>query len=245
MRWLVLVGLVGCSFVPGTVPGTTGDGSVTGDGRVIGDDGGTDNTGTVRYVQGAVVTNFGGFSSVSAAFAQPQVQGHFNVIVVSWSDGLDQVSSVVDDQGNTYTSAVGVSSAYSQSIYYAPNIRAGTNTVTVTLSAKVPDPKLRVFEYAGLASASPVDRSSTSSSSGTNVKTGPITTTNAHDLLFSANVVGTVTTGPGEGYTQRQLDNGDLVQDRVVTAAGMYSATATLTNPADWVMQLVAFKAAE
>ena len=36
--------------------------------------------------------------------------------------------------------------------------------------------------------------------------------------------------------------DGDIAEDRAVTATGSYSATAALTSPAPWIMQLVAFR---
>ncbi|MGH7146315.1 MAG: hypothetical protein ACREIJ_00225, partial [Nitrospiraceae bacterium] len=71
-------------------------------------------------------------------------------------------------------------------------------------------------------------------------------TTNANDLLVAANVVQTFTSGPGAGFTNRMVTvpDGDIVEDRVVSATGSYSATASLSSAGAWVMQLVAFRAA-
>src|SRR5438093_1329705 len=59
------------------------------------------------------------------------------------------------------------------------------------------------------------------------------------------NVVGTLTTGAGTSFTARMITNpdGDLVEDRIVAAAGSYSATAPLSPAGYWIMQLVAFAA--
>ena len=59
-----------------------------------------------------------------------------------------------------------------------------------------------------------------------------MTTKNANDLLVGANLVQTTTTGPGSGYTTRLITNpdSDILEDRVVTATGSYSATAPLTS---------------
>ena len=64
------------------------------------------------------------------------------------------------------------------------------------------------------------------------------------DLLFGANMVTSLTTGPGAGYTSRIITSpdGDIAEDRIVTAAGGYTATAALNSAAPWVMQLVAFR---
>lgn len=73
-----------------------------------------------------------------------------------------------------------------------------------------------------------------------------MTTTNAPDLLVGANCVFTSTIGAGSGFAPRLLTkpDGDIVEDTVVTATGSYSATAPLGSPGPWVMQMVAFRAA-
>jgi hypothetical protein len=74
---------------------------------------------------------------------------------------------------------------------------------------------------------------------------GSISTTNAADLLVGANTVQTTTTGAVSGFTQRLLSpNGDVAEDRVVTATGSYSAAAPLSSTGAWIMQMIAFRAA-
>jgi hypothetical protein len=40
---------------------------------------------------------------------------------------------------------------------------------------------------------------------------------------------------------RRVTADGDMVEDRIVSAAGVYTASAPLNNPCDWVMQIAAF----
>jgi Domain of unknown function (DUF1929)/Bacterial Ig domain/Kelch motif len=63
--------------------------------------------------------------------------------------------------------------------------------------------------------------------------------------LVGGNMVLTGTTGVGTNYRARQITtpDGDIAEDRVVTAVGSYNATAPLDS-GGWVMQLVAFRAA-
>jgi hypothetical protein len=59
------------------------------------------------------------------------------------------------------------------------------------------------------------------------------------ELLFSTfAVVGTVSTGIG--FTGRSTNDGDLVQDRVVTALGAYSVQVTCS--ADCISAVVSFR---
>jgi hypothetical protein len=52
--------------------------------------------------------------------------------------------------------------------------------------------------------------------------------------------------GPGPNFTQRILSSpdSDIAEDWVVTTIGTYAGTATTYNVNWWVMQLVAFRAA-
>src|SRR5438309_5614012 len=79
-----------------------------------------------------------------------------HVVVVGWNDTTATVQSVKDSAGNNYSLAIGPTSgtALRQSIYYAPNIVGGSNTVTVTFSQAANYPDVRILEYRGV---NPVD----------------------------------------------------------------------------------------
>ena len=166
-------------------------------------------------------------------------------------DSTATVSSVTDSKGNVYTRAIGpttVSGYLSQSIYYAKNIiaaAAGTNTVTVTFSAAAVYPDIRILEYSGADPTNPVDVTAAGSGNSAASSSGSATTTNATDLIFGANTVTTIS-GVGTGFTRRILTSpdGDLAEDKMVTATGSYSATAPLMPSGRWIMQMVAFRTA-
>jgi hypothetical protein len=63
-------------------------------------------------------------------------------------------------------------------------------------------------------------------------------------LIFGANTIAAVTTSAGAGFTSRIITSpdGDIAEDKVVTAAGNNSASANLNSAGPWVMQMVAFK---
>jgi len=117
----------------------------------------------------------------------------------------------------------------------------------VTFSTAAVAPDIRILEYSGADPNNPVDVTAASSGNSTTSSSGAATTTSPTDLLFGANIVWTTTTGPGSGFTQRILTSpdGDIAEDRMVTATGTYSATAPLGGSAGaWVMQMVAFRTA-
>ena len=191
-------------------------------------------------------------ATVAVVYASAQTAGNLNVVIVGWSDSTATVSTVTDTKGNVYTLAVGpivVPGAVSQSIYYAKNIAgaaAGGNTVTVRFSTTASYPDVRILEYNGLDVNTPLDGGMGAVGSAATSDSGALVTTNGNDLLVGANTVLTSTTAAGAGYTNRIITDpdGDLVEDRVVTAVGTYHATATLSSGGSWVMEVVAFKAA-
>ena len=205
---------------------------------------------TISYVQGNYATPQTPQTTVNVTFSSAQTAGHLNVVAVGWNDSTATVTRVADSKGNTYTRAVGptVQNGYgSQSIYYAKNIvsaAAGTNTVTVTFSTAAVSPDIRILEYSGADTNNPVDVVAAASGNSSSCNSGSATTTNATDLIFGANLVQTITTGPGSGFTSRLLTqpDGDIAEDRMVTATGSYSATAPVNPSGPWIMQMVAFR---
>jgi hypothetical protein len=130
----------------------------------------------------------------------------------------------------------------SQSIYYCPNIAGGSRpTVTVRFDAAVAFPDVAILEYSGVST---LDQNRGNFGTGTTTSSGTRTTTAANELIFAANIVGTFTTGPGANFTQRIITSpdGDICEDRIVTAIGTYGATAPLNVLGPWVMQMVTFK---
>jgi chitodextrinase len=207
---------------------------------------------TPTFMQGNYATPQSAPSSVAVTYTQAQWSGDMNVVVVGWNDNNARVSSVTDTKRNVYAIAVGptvVSGGLSQTIYYANNIvsaNPGENKVTVAFTAAASFPDIRILEYRGLATSSPVDVAVAGSGTSSSSNSGAVLTTNGTDLLFGANIVQALTTGPGAGYTSQLLTSpdGDIAEDRVVTATGSYSATAPLNSAGGfWIMQLVAFKA--
>ena len=191
-------------------------------------------------------------TTVSVLYQSAQTAGNLNVVIVGWSDATARVNSVVDTRGHSYSLAIGptvLAGARSQAVYYATNISgstAGTNTVTVTFTVAARSPDIRILEYSGIDTSNPVDGTAAGTGTSATSSTATLTTTAATALLVAGNDIQTLTAGPGPGFTRRLLTapNGDIAEDRVVTAAGTYNATAPLNGSGAWVMQLVAFRAA-
>ncbi len=180
---------------------------------------------------------------INLAYPAAQTVGDLNVVVVGWNDATSTVQSVTDSAGNVYSLAIGptTGTGLRQSIYYAPNIKAGSNTVTVQFNQAAIYPDIRILEYRGVSS---VDVTAGASGSGTATSSGAVTTTTANELLFAANTVSTGNTAAGTGFTTRIITTPDLdiAEDQVVTTAGTYTATAPIAPSGNWVMQIVTFK---
>jgi hypothetical protein len=210
----------------------------------------TVSTALISYVQGNSATPQAAQTSVPVKFNAAQFAGDLNVVAVGWNDSTATVSAVTDTAGNGYTLAVGpttISGISSQSIYYAKNIAAaaaGANTVTITFSTAAQYPDIRILEYSGADQVNPVDVTAASSANSGTSSSGAVPTTSPIDLLFGANLVQSLTTGPGSGFTSRLLTapDGDIAEDRMVTVTGSYGATAPLSSSSQWIMQMVAFR---
>ncbi|HEY6265627.1 MAG TPA: fibronectin type III domain-containing protein [Candidatus Acidoferrum sp.] len=190
-------------------------------------------------------------STVRVRFNLAQRVGDLNVVVVGWNDSTCSVNSVVDSLGNVYSLAVGPtvqSGTATQSIYYAKNILAaspGANTVTVNFNGSAGYADIRILEYSGLDTVSPLDGNAAASGSGMNASSGALTTTYTTDLIIGANLVQTGTAGAGTGFTKRIITDpdSDIVEDCVTSALGSYNVASPMTSSAKWIMQAVAFKA--
>jgi hypothetical protein len=166
-----------------------------------------------------------------------------------------QTVGVTDSAGNLYTDAVAqvqTSDAHQVHIFYAKNIRGGANTVTANFSSTNNHPWLAIFEYSGLSTTSPLDRTSSAQGSGTAVSTGATAQTRASgELLFSGlglSSSSTVTITAGSGYVVEQSDptspgSRAATEQGFVSSIGAFSATYSLSGSANWSAVLATFSA--
>ena len=189
--------------------------------------------------------------TVTVTYTSAQVAGDTNILAIGWNNTTSNITSVTDSAGNTYQLAVPTArgSGLSQAIYYASNIKAaaaGANTVTVTFNASTPFIDIRALEYSGLDPVNPFDVGTSASGNGTSANSGTVTTTAAGELIFGAGMTGGVFSAAGTNFTNRIItaQDGDIAEDRFVTTTGSYSATASLSGSASWLMQVATFKAA-
>ena len=197
-------------------------------------------------------TNVAG-SSVSSLTITPDSNvtlGNTLIVVVTDNYGvINQVSSMTDNLGNTYTRMTSNTdgSFVDGEIWYTPVVHAGACTITVNFSHSV-NCGLLVAEHSGLT-ASPYDVSASAyQASGTSHDSGATATTAQADELVVGACVSNDTTGTlsaGSGYSDLvQAVNGTTgtligIQSKVVSAIGTYNSIMT-TNHSDHAVSMVA-----
>lgn len=152
------------------------------------------------------------------------------------------VNSVTDSRGNVYTLAVGptTGTGLRQAVYYARNIAAGANTVTVTFNQAAAFPDLRILEYSGVNT---LDVTAAATGTGTAADSGSVATTKPNELIFGAGTSGNAFAAAyaGPGFTGRIKNAfGNIAEDKTVSSAGGNSAAAT-NSASPWVMQMACF----
>jgi FtsP/CotA-like multicopper oxidase with cupredoxin domain len=202
----------------------------------------------VYFAQVAAATPQAATATVTLRYPNAQVAGDLNIVAVGWRTATATISSVTDDAGNVYILAIGptTGTGLRQSIYYASNITGGgpasRPTVTVTFSAAVTLPDVRILEYSGVST---LDRTAGASGTAATASSGSVTTTAANELIFGAGCVSTTTTAAGAGFTSRIITtpDSDIAEDRVTSVIASFSATAAVSaGTRNWVMQMATFK---
>lgn len=200
--------------------------------------------GTPTFVQVQSSTPQGSVASVASAYTA-QTAGNLNVIIIGWNNITSNISSVTDSAGNTYQIAAPTTrgNTLSQAIYYAKNIKAGANTVTVNFDASTDFPDLRILEYSGIDQTSPFDVAASASGNITPASSGNLTTNVAKTLIVGGGTTQGAFSAAGSGFTLRTItaQDGDIAEDMTLNSVGTAAATGPVTGA--WVMQAAAFKA--
>jgi hypothetical protein len=219
-------------------------GSVTTDGAFTY----TLGAGPINFIQAADTATGGTGTVVITPMLKVQGAGHLNVVIIGWSDTTAAVSSVVDTEGNTYAVAAPshAGTGLSQVIYYAKNIvgeAVTPNQITVTFNQAAQAPDIRVLEYSGLDTTSPLDVTASAAGTGNLADSGACTTTTAVELVVAGATVATHVTGPGTGFTLVSLThpNFDSAEHKITASVGSCEADTPVAG-GNWVMQTVAFK---
>jgi hypothetical protein len=197
----------------------------------------------ITFVQiGKAAANPG--SSVMVPMDTAQNAGDLVVIAVGWQF-VAATPDVTDSAGNQYSIVAPAltQNTVSQAIYWATvkASSAGANTVSVVMGTSVQYLDVRVVEFSGVSTP---DGLAPSQGNSSTPNAGLAKSTIAADeLLVAAGMATNVFSGAGPDYKLEiatQFSN--LLEDRVVHEAGVYTASAPLIANADWVFQLVTFR---
>ena len=182
-------------------------------------------------------------SSLAVTFPSSTVAG--DVILVGFDYATTaSASSVTDSQGNAFTqvgSPVTTPGGATSAIYYATNIKSGSDTVTVHLSASSAFIEVYQAEYHGVNTASPIDAHVGATGAAGTVSSGNATTTVAGDIIFGY-CVGDSACTAGAGFASRSTLDGNLTEDMTAGNPGAYAATGVANS--SWSMKMVALKPA-
>jgi len=188
-------------------------------------------------------------SSSSLAFTSNNAAGNFIAVVIR-AGKSGQVFTVSDSRGNNYRKAITFNMSVdlnTMGIYYAENISAGANTITLsdTVASTL---RFAIMEYSGVATSNSLDATAVSEGTNASPNSGNAIPSVSGDLLLGEVVTADpaiFTVGTGykiEEFVPAEPNTKLITEDQVQTTIGAASATATLGVSNPWGAAVVAFK---
>jgi uncharacterized repeat protein (TIGR01451 family) len=178
-------------------------------------------------------------TSSSLPFSANNGAGNWIAVVVR-TGRSHSVLTVQDTRGNLYRQAakldvtVDAPLGSTLAIFYAENIQAGANTVTVSSSLSGTTLRFAILEYSGVARSSSLDGTASAQGISAAAISGSTTTTVSGDLMLGVIMTADMRVfTPGSGYTLREHVSAKLfIEDRIQATAGAASASGTFpSNP--------------
>jgi hypothetical protein len=200
---------------------------------------------TIAFVQGSGGSAAPGPASTIALPAPVAAEDLVVVTLDTYADDSPLLVSVTDTLGSTYAS-VGPYDGDDVREYIAYAIAPSAGTVAATVTLDKAEPMfldLRIHEYAGIATTSPLDvaAGATAQTKGSDAASVGLVTTEANELLFAL-VVATNNATPGSGFTERVNVESDISEDAIAASAGAHDVTATITGQPGWDLAAAAFR---
>ncbi len=172
-------------------------------------------------VQKTNAASSGSVASLALAFAGNTIAG--NSIVVVCAVGNGTAPTITDSASNTYTQAAQIanSTTLNVAVFYAVNIAAGANTVTVNNGGTTASIAMEIYEVSGLIAQVQAQPDQTATNTGTSgtASTSAISPLAVNELAFASVGIGTAaqTITAGSGWTN------DSGQQNPTTPAGLFS----------------------
>ena len=190
-------------------------------------------------------------TSGSLAFTSNNTSGNWIGVAIRAGLSGSQVFTVTDSNGNTYQRAfqLGVgSNSFTLALFYAENIKAGANTITVSDTVSGPL-RFSILEYSGVATSNSLDSVPVSAQGNSSTpNSGSLTTGAGGDLLLAPIATqnnATITAGGGyfiEETVPAPPNTKMIVEDQLQITAGTVSASASLAAADIWGAGLAAFR---
>jgi len=204
----------------------------------------------VKSATGPKLVQTAAVSAKTVSLPATSGAGHLLVLAVGVYTGVSQQISAVSDGKNTWTKigAYAVSGQYSDGeLWYAANAQA-VSSVTVTTGATTV--ALRLMEFSGVATSSPLEIATGKAATSTAPGSGSVTTTGASDLVigFIAGHGNSEAISVASGYTtQSQQTTASPITSVItgykVAAAGAQSFSGSFATAMYWASGVVAFRA--
>lgn len=189
--------------------------------------GGTNAAGPITINTTPIQHDIGAINTFSVAFGSNNAAGDLVTVFYDNEAGGDHATGVTDTVGNSYTLAgTSTNGSIRMELWYAKNIGAGANTVTVAITGGLTHGYVAIQEWSQASLTAPLDVFAASSSTGT---AGPVTTTGNNELLLIGFSDGGGNTPCSSGYTT--IDSASfytfvIFQRKAAGAAGSYSGTS-------------------
>jgi hypothetical protein len=181
-----------------------------------------------------------------------------NLIVVGFqaggpNEGSITISSMSDNIGNTYAEAgaaraVDTSQGLMIDLWYAKNVLAGANSITITTNASCPGSGAVIWEFSGVDTSAPLDQTAVlnNQASTTTPAAAAVTISSPNEVVVSiaeeANVMNGIVSGNSFTNDSTLMSNGWA--HLVTTSAGTYYAQWNQTPAGPYAASTTSFKAA-
>lgn len=216
----------------------------------------------IANVQHAVSPDNGSATGTSLAlsFGAAVTSGDHVIgsLTYSQTGGTDNLTSITDDKGNTYTVVSKILDAGNSQyflLFYRENITNAPTTITANFSPTTAWRRMTLSEFSGLQSSSSTDGSTTKTTTGNTgtdaQSSGNITTTANGDLIYGAFVDANGTGDPwsaGTGFTGLDISSSANLpmghEWRVQSSSGSIAGTFTQGASSASDVGVIAFKAA-
>lgn len=205
------------------------------------------------FVQTVNGRNASAGANCTLAFGSNNGLGNF-LVSVARITGSTTTPTFSDSQSNTWTIAIdNTTGSDILAIAFAPNIKAGANTVTINPNNGASSVQACAEEYSGVKLLSPLDQSTSATGTSTTPSSGSVVTTAANELIIggvknsSSNTLtlsgttGTLRDVFGlSGVTTNSCNGGE--SDMVQASAGSVSMTFTYAGATPtWIAGIATF----